>query len=78
MFPKGLSPLLHTDCPINRTVKRALEQMYLRRKYRKEGSTLEKLDKKIARFNHMTIEILVSALVSLLASTFVLYCAGVI
>lgn len=36
------------------------------------------LDRAIARFNRRTIEILVSVLVSLLTSTFVLYCAGLI
>ena len=39
---------------------------------------MEELDRKIKRFNRRTIEILVSALVSLLTTTFVLFCAKVI
>lgn len=38
----------------------------------------EELDRMVTRFNRRAIEILVSALVSLLTSTFVLYCAGLI
>lgn len=39
---------------------------------------MDNLDRKIGKFNLRTTEILVSILVSLLTSTFVLYCAGVI
>lgn len=39
---------------------------------------MEKFDQKIKRFNRQTVEILVSALVSILTSTFVLICAGII
>lgn len=39
---------------------------------------MSEFNRKIERFNRRTIEILVSVLVSLLTSTFVLYCVRVI
>ena len=44
----------------------------------REVRKMEELDRKIKRFDRRTVEILVSTLVSLLTSTFVLSCAGVI
>ena len=38
----------------------------------------EELDRKIKHFDRRAIEVLVNVLVSLLTSTFVLYCAGLI
>lgn len=42
------------------------------------GDRMDDFDRKIARFDRRATEILVSILVSLLTSTFVLWCAGVI
>ncbi len=49
-----------------------------KKKSAEQAALGDDLDRKIRRFDRRTIEILVSALVSLLTSTFVLSCAGII
>ena len=49
-----------------------------RKPHNPEVERLKEFDRKVKQFDRRTIEILVSALVSLLTSTFVLRCAGII